>query len=105
MTETHRRGEIRLRSNVVLAGDEQARNQAYDLVPGEIVEQYKPHRFEGRASRSGSGKRTATTPRASAADLGTRSGSTAAGSIRPACITQRKPSVLPRVRGTRTPWR
>jgi hypothetical protein len=48
MTETHRRGGIRLRSNVVMAGDEQARIQAYDLVPGEIVEQYKPHHLQGR---------------------------------------------------------
>jgi hypothetical protein len=48
MTETHRRGEIRLRSNVVMAGDEQARIQAYDLVPGEIVEQHKPHHLQGR---------------------------------------------------------
>src|SRR5687768_14281502 len=44
MTE-HRRGAIRLRSNVVLAGNASREDPAWDLVPGEIVETYKPHRL------------------------------------------------------------
>src|SRR4051794_9045343 len=46
---THRRGAIRLRSNVVMASDA----ALWDLVPGEIVEDYRPHRL----SRAGASRR------------------------------------------------
>src|SRR5688500_505278 len=50
MTERRHRGEIRLRSNVVLSGDQSAKRAAWELVPGEIVEQYKPHFLSERGS-------------------------------------------------------
>lgn len=44
MRGRHRRGDIRLRSNVVLTGDENATAAAWkSVVPGEIVHLYKPH--------------------------------------------------------------
>jgi hypothetical protein len=43
MTAPRRRRDIRLRSNVVMAGDDEtSRREALTLVPGEIVQQYKP---------------------------------------------------------------
>ena len=43
MTSARRRGDIRLWSNVVMAGEnEAARRAAWTLVPGEIAQQYKP---------------------------------------------------------------
>ncbi len=38
-----RRGEIRLRSNVVMSGDARKIEAAWEHVPGEIVERYKPN--------------------------------------------------------------
>src|SRR4051812_8716599 len=49
MTE-HRRGAIRLRSNVVLAAHGSEKDEAWDLVPGEIVQVYKPHRLSARGA-------------------------------------------------------
>lgn len=43
MTSGHRRGDVRLRSNVVIEGEnEAARRSASTLIPGEIAQQYKP---------------------------------------------------------------
>jgi hypothetical protein len=42
LTEPHRRGDVRLRSNVVLIGNERAGTDAWKLVPGEIVGRFKP---------------------------------------------------------------
>ena len=50
MIDRHRRGSIRLRSNVVMADDERAIATAWTLVPGEIVEKYKPHMLSMRGA-------------------------------------------------------
>src|SRR3954447_21883765 len=51
MTERDRRGATRLRSNVVMITDNAAREAASGLIPGEIIEQYKPHWLSMRGAR------------------------------------------------------
>src|SRR4051812_41384480 len=47
MTEGHRRGAVRIRSNVVFARNGRAAEESRAPVPGEIVETHKPGYLRG----------------------------------------------------------